>query len=388
MKKLILVICLFPALLFAQIGFESAELSELILKSRKEGKLIFLNTYTEWCEPCQEMSEYTFADLEVANFYNSKFINVQMDMEAYPGLEVAEEFKVAVFPTFLFLDGNGNIVHRGCGSMDATEFLNLGEDVLAGKGLLSEKESLYDAGERSTDFLLDYFATLEIVCLDAEKEAKRYLENVDLADLFKETPWEIFASYNWDIYSREFQYLMKHKEVFDETIGRKLVDAKLYDTFLSQYQEVFETEELHDFGMRSLLHSIKDVAFVGSDTLQAMMNLHYSEYAEDWISYAENAISLVGMSGLDDPEQLNDLAWKFYLFVDNKNQLEIASTWAKQAVDIQPEPSWIDTYASLQFKLGNRMKAIELEKKALELAIELNDDPAHYQYQLKKFSQK
>ena len=94
------------------------------------------------------------------------------------------------------------------------------------------------------------------------------------------------------------------------------------------------------------------------------------------------------MTNLEDPEQLNELAWKFYLFVDNKNQLEIASTWAQQAVDQQPEPSMIDTYASLQFKLGNEKKAVELEKRALELAQELYEDTSHYEHQLRKFEGK
>ncbi|WP_436515672.1 thioredoxin fold domain-containing protein [Ekhidna sp. To15] len=384
MKKLILLFCLVPLVLSAQIKFESSW-KEALSKSRMTGKLIFLDAYAEWCEPCKEMEAYTFTDLEVANYYNANFINVHLDMEGYPGVELAEDYSVGVFPSFLFINGNGEVVHRGCGAMDASQFLNLGEDALIDSLTLQSMEIRFDKGERSADFLIGYLELLEDACLDAERFAAGYLKNIELTKLKEETPWEVFAAYQWDIYSREFQYLLNNREVFEASIGQRIVNAKLYDTYLSQYQEVFEAEELHDYGMRALLHSFKDVSFTGADTLRLMMNLHYAEFKENWDEYAAHAVELVGMTEMSDAEQLNELAWKFYLFVENKNQLEIASSWAQQAVDKQPEPSIIDTYASLQFKLGNKKKAIELEKRALELAKELYDDISHYEYQLKKF---
>lgn len=388
MKILVLILSLVPFVLTAQIKFEEGSWEEAVKQSRLSGKLIHLSAFAEWCEPCKEMEEYTFTDLEVANYYNSNFINVLMDMEAYPGVELSEEYSVAVFPSYLFINGNGEVVHRGCGAMDATQFLHLGEDALSDSATLLSLESRYSQGERSTDFMINYLELLEDVCLDAERFASEYLRGLELNKLTEHTPWAVFAAFQWDIYSREFQYLLENRSDFEESIGQKNIDAKLYDTFLSQYQEVFEAEELHDFGMRSLLHAIEDVTFIGSDTLKLMMNLHYAEYIENWDDYATYSIELVGMNDIEDPEQLNELAWKFYLFVSNKNQLEIASSWAQQAVDKQPEPSMIDTYASLQFKLGNKKQAIELEKQALELARELYDDTSHYEYQLKKFGGK
>ena len=388
MNKLIILLCLVPFISGAQIKFETGTWEEAISKSRMTGKLIFLDAYAEWCAPCKEMEEYTFSDLEVANFYNSNFINVHMDMEDYPGVELAEEHSINVFPSLLFINGNGKVIHRTCGALDATEFLHFGEDVLADSLTMSAMEERYNKGDRSTEFMFTYLEFLETACLDAEKFAAYYLREIPLDKLTEETPWEIFSAFQWDIYSREFQYVLDNKNLFEESLGQKVVEAKLYDTYLSQYQEVFEAEELHDFGMRALLHSFKSVSFSGSDTLSVMMNLHYAEYRENWEDYAEYAIQIVGMSDIDDPEQLNELAWKFYLFVDNRSQLEIAASWAQQAVDKQPEPSIIDTYASLQFKLGNKQKAIELEKGALELASELYNDTSHYEHQLKKFQKK
>ena len=387
MKKLILLCLVIPFGLNAQIKFE-ATWDEAIAKSRMNGQIIFLNTYADWCEPCKEMEEYVFTDLEVSNHYNANFVNVNMNMDDYPGVELAEDYAIGVFPSYLFINGNGDVIHRGCGAMDASQFLQLAKDAVVDSLTLVSFEQRYDKGERTIDFMFNYLSLLEDSCLDAERFAATYLDEIKPEDLTRETPWEVFAAYQWDIYSREFQYLLENRSVYEDKLESEVVNAKLYDTYLAQYQEVFEAEELHDFGMRALLHSIENVTFVGSDTLKLMMNLHHAEFSENWSDYAGYAIELVGMTDMKDSEQLNELAWKFYLFVDNKSQLEIASSWAQEAVSEQPEPSIIDTYASLQFKLGNKKQAIELEKRALELAQELYDDTSHYEYQLKKFGGK
>lgn len=385
MQKLTYVILLFSFSLQGQIKFDTLQWKGVLDKAKTSNKLIFLDAYAVWCEPCEEMEEYVFTDLEVGNFYNKNFINFRMDMEEYPGVDLAEKYTVGVYPNFLFINGYGELVHRGCGAMDANEFLLLAETALDNEANLMSYEKKYRKGERSTDFLMNYLALLEEVCLDAERFAGNYLASLKLEELKEEPGWAVFASYNWDIYSREFQYLLKNKNAFAQAIDLEAVEAKIYDAYLAQYQEVYEAEELHGFGMRALMHSINQTNFTGADTLKSMMSLHYAEFTEDWESYAESAIDYVGMMGIDDPEELGELAWKFYLFVDDRNQLEIAASWAKAAVDELPEPSIIDTYASLQYKLGNKKKAIDLGTKALELAREFYEDTEHFEYQLKRF---
>lgn len=369
----------------AQIQFQSVSWDDAMEIARKEDKLVFVNTYTDWCEPCKVIEDYAYTDLEVGNFYNKNFINVRLDMEEYPGLEIGEKYEIGVYPTMLFINKEGQLIHRGCGSMDAAELLQLGTDAMSDSIHLQSYISRFETGDRSVDFMIDYLDLLTSICVDAERFAASYLQTVKVEELSDETPWAVFASYQWDIFSREFQYLVSNKSIFEEQVGVEPVHSKLYDTYLAQYQEVFASEELHDFGMRALMNSLKQVTFQGSDTLSLMMKVHYTEYMEDWESYAEEVIELVGMTGISNSEELSELAWKFYLYIENRNQLEIASSWAKQAVDQLPEPSIIDTYASLQYKLGNKKQAIELEKQALELARELYEDLSHYEYQLEKF---
>ncbi|MEP5611255.1 MAG: DUF255 domain-containing protein [Cyclobacteriaceae bacterium] len=368
----------------SQITFAELEWSNVLEKAKTEKKVIFLEAYASWSEPCQLLEKYTFSDLEVANFYNENFLSVRLDMEKYPGIGLAEKFDVSIYPTMLFIDSNENLLHRGCGAMEAGELLELGK-VALGESNWQTMNVRFKEGERENTFVLRYLAMMEEGCLNAEGFAQKLLAETSTEELINEGTFALIEEYQWDIYSREFEFLKKNKELFEKVLGRERVHDKIFNTYLAQYQEIYAAEELHLFGMRALLDNLEDVTFVGSDTLLTMANLHYSEITEDWESFSESAIAWVGMSGLNDEEELNELAWKFYLFVDNEEKLKLASTWAREAVDTTPSPSAIDTYASLLFKLGSKKKAIELEKQAIVMAIELQEDVAHYEHQLKTF---
>jgi thioredoxin-related protein len=388
MKKIISLALLVTSLVgYGQINFEEVEWEEALDLAKKQNKIIFLEAYATWSEPCQLLEKYTFGDLEVANFYNENFINLRLDMEQYPGIGLAEKYQISIYPSLVFLNSDGELLHRGCGAMEANEFLELGRQAM-GNGHLNSYQQRFANGERSGDFLIEYLIAMEAGCLNAEGFAQKLLSAIELEDLVNEYTYQLIEEYQWDVYSREFEHLISNQDLFEKAVGKEIIQNKIFNTFLTQYQEIYESEDLHLFGMRAFLKQLENTSFIGSDTLTTMANLHYSEIVEDWNNFSTFASQWVTMSGLDDEEEINELAWKFYLFVDDVEQLRIALEWMRQVVDTNPSPSSIDTYASLTFKLGNRKKAIELEKQAITMAIGLGEELDHYKYQLKIFQEK
>lgn len=53
---------------------------------------------------------------EVGDFYNEHFVCWKMDMETPEGALIKNKYNVRGFPTYLFLNGDGELVHRGLGS--------------------------------------------------------------------------------------------------------------------------------------------------------------------------------------------------------------------------------------------------------------------------------
>ena len=57
------------------IRFAEGSWKELLETAKKEGKLIFVDCYTEWCQPCKQMEQQVFPSKKVGKFYNEHFIN-------------------------------------------------------------------------------------------------------------------------------------------------------------------------------------------------------------------------------------------------------------------------------------------------------------------------
>ncbi len=112
------------------INFEKDSWKAILAKAKKEKKLIFLDAYTEWCRPCMMMAKDIFTLDAVADFYNENFINVSMDVEKGDGPQLIKKYKIAAYPDFLFVDGDGKIVHRGGGYQEADKFIDLGKNAV------------------------------------------------------------------------------------------------------------------------------------------------------------------------------------------------------------------------------------------------------------------
>ena len=106
----------------------------LLAKAKKENKLIFIDAYTTWCRPCIQMAKDVFTLDKVADFYNKNFINVSMDMEKGEGPELGKKYEVEAYPAFLFINGDGELVHRDGGFMEAPSFIQVGESAIRKTG--------------------------------------------------------------------------------------------------------------------------------------------------------------------------------------------------------------------------------------------------------------
>jgi thioredoxin-related protein len=109
------------------IQFETDGWEAALAKAKSENKLVFLDAYTEWCRPCIQMAKDVFTLDKVADFYNGHFINMSMDMEKGEGPALNKKYKIAAYPAFLFVDGNGKVVYQNGGYQEAKEFIGVGE---------------------------------------------------------------------------------------------------------------------------------------------------------------------------------------------------------------------------------------------------------------------
>lgn len=142
------LICIIHLILFSctmAFGFakqdtlfnEVATWNDALLKAKAEHKYIFVDCYTTWCKPCREMDREVYSDSQVVRNLQDGFVPVKLQMDStnhdnndvkkwyQDGQRVKNRYAVLAYPTYLFFDGDGNIIHKGLGFKDKNDFLKL-----------------------------------------------------------------------------------------------------------------------------------------------------------------------------------------------------------------------------------------------------------------------
>lgn len=111
------------------IQFTEGAWRDMLKKAKAENKIIFLDAYASWCGPCKMLQKYVFTDKAVGDFYNSKFINVKMDMEKGEGPALSQVYPLEAYPTLMYIDGNGKLLKKFIGAPKAHALIALGKSV-------------------------------------------------------------------------------------------------------------------------------------------------------------------------------------------------------------------------------------------------------------------
>ncbi|MES2589149.1 MAG: thioredoxin family protein [Bacteroidota bacterium] len=112
------------------IEFKTMTLEEAKKEANATGKIIFIDCYTEWCGPCKRMAATAFVDESVGKLFNSKFINLKIEMEKNAdGPELARTYSVKAYPTLIFIDGNGKLTKSVVGMQTAEQLLAVGKSI-------------------------------------------------------------------------------------------------------------------------------------------------------------------------------------------------------------------------------------------------------------------
>lgn len=111
------------------IQFNKSSFKEILALAKKEGKPVFLDISASWCGHCKRMKANVFTDSEVANYFNSKFINVAVDGEVGEGVELAKKYKISGYPTLIFLSSKGETIKQIAGYQNVKEFLETAKSI-------------------------------------------------------------------------------------------------------------------------------------------------------------------------------------------------------------------------------------------------------------------
>lgn len=367
MKKLALALFLSAAFIsagFAQDGiqFEEGNWKKILAKAANEDRLIFVDAYASWCGPCKMMARDVFTQSEVGEYYNSNFVNAKIDMEKGEGPGLARKYKVRAYPTLLFINASGELVHRAVGYQDAAAFLQLGQEAQDPSKQIASMERKFEAGERNPEFLKTYaLAAIDAMAPNANEIASAYLSTQK--DWTGPTEMQLIFQAASKLDDPYYKEILKRRKDYETFFTEPYVTSKIQRTILQS----LSAENGEDQMMAEAQTQFKKAFPKKSDAVFASFKMYYYR-ANNPKAFPQAAIDYLSTYPSEDVDELNSVAWSFYESVEDKKMLKEAVKWAERSVELESTFYNNDTLAALHYKLGHKKAAKAAALKAIELA--------------------
>ncbi|MFY1047657.1 thioredoxin family protein [Chryseobacterium sp. GP-SGM7] len=380
MKKIISGLFIFINLfIFAQeegIKFDQSSFKDLLARAKKEKKLVFIDAYAVWCGPCKMMDKNVFTQKSVGDYFNKNFVSSRIDMEKGEGREIAQKFSVRSYPTFLFLNGDGELISQNYGYMEPGLFLSMVQDVNAVNSKEGSSKERFAKGEKDPEFLINIMKLNSSSDYEfAKKASERYFENKK-----------------------------KGEEITKDEVGLLLYFLKSsedpnYKTFVAQKTEIIKflpEETYNEFNNQMVLgkvvqesideknKKINDAYFlkiaeplVGKEAAITKLNqtkLAYYEQNANFPEYEKAALDYYKNPDSFEPNELLKAAWIFSDNIKTQSSLKKAAEWAEKSV-MRSETSE-NTYilAKIYFNLGSRDLAKNFAEQSKNIATQSGKD--------------
>lgn len=368
MKKIfsmLVVMALCINLMAQGMNFSEDSWESILAKAKAENKIVFVDAYAVWCGPCKWMDANVFPDTKVGAFYNSNFINAKIDMEKGEGIALAKKYKVRAYPTFLFINGDGELVHRGVGGRPAEDFIALGESANDPTMQLLGLEKQYNAGERGGEFMTRYAAALQDGGMDVSTVSDEYLSSLTGYD--DQEVMSFIYETTAKPTQKGFEIMADNLEAYYEEFGKDKVQQKIDYTLKRAYFN----------NMDKMISSYEK--YFGNDAAEmtAMYKMEFYMYArseEEKAKFFDAAVAYFDNYESDNWNLYNSAAWHIYETSEEEAELMKACSWAEKSVAMESNFANMDTMAAVCYKLGKKRKAKKWAKKAIEAAEESGDD--------------
>lgn len=413
MKKTALLLLLIYAhtLLIAQNNtsiqwIKAKDFETVMNEAKKLNKIIFIDYYATWCQPCKKMDQQVFADPDVANFINERFISVKVQMDKtnqddslvkswYPEADrMGSDYNISSVPTYLFFSPGGDLIGKFAGYQDSEKFLSIAHDVYDPQknpfvlferfrnGILPMKNY------RQLAMQLRAVAQPEKANEVARAYKTDFLLKLPKDSLLKKENIGFLAEFAdaIDLNDGVFKLLYNSPARIDSLLGRPGSSKSLTDFLITtkginpQISKIVENNDRADFKEVTERFS-RQFKKTNIEKLVYEAAFVHFYLKKDWQKTAHWYIEKTQKFGLDTSDAyktaiLNQTVWDvFFLNIENPQMLEVAAGWIRTTlypldIDKIISPNVIpriDTYANLLHKLGKTKLAIEWQEKAIEL---------------------
>jgi thioredoxin-related protein len=377
---ILFLLSFFSSLAQESIYFKEIGSLEMERISKEKRKYTFIYFTNPGCAPCKVMEKTVYVNPSVFSLYNKEFVNIKADCrkEKPEALLLQERYKVVAFPTLLFIDTLGNVIHKKVGFADAKKMIELVEQA-KGSENLANWQKRYSKGEISlklVESLLEYedkplvFIEENYVC-KAQEVLDKYFASIKTQEFAEKKNWELIKKYVANPNSNVFEYVAKNQNEFIKKFGEKEVNIKIYETY---FDYVSGNTSLNRWkkAMQELQRSEVKQAKAVLEYRRLQSEFSVLSKQSKWEEFVKQADPFISeYYYLINKYQLND--WVNAVLktdIKNKTILCMMQLWMENLLS-DPKIDDYDlyvTHAEIYFQLGKKVIAQKKLLKGIELA--------------------
>lgn len=355
----------------SEIEFSTNDWQAILKKAKTENKLVFLDAYASWCGPCKWMSKNVFTDPQVAGYMNETFVNAKIDMEKGEGPDLAKRYGVKAYPTFLIINGDGEMVHQFCGSSPVDKFMARVKTGLDPEKRLSAVSARVEEKGASPQEMKEYLTLLDDACMDYLPAYKDFLANIPGTKFREDAYFQLAEAFPPPMGYEAFDYILGVRDALGQKFGEETVSKIIDQSIRKTLYDALRHEEEGNY--EQVRNEVRGLVYE-TEPIILRTDLIYYERAEEWENYFNSAFTLIEKYGPVEANLLNSIAWTIYENIDNEKQLAYGVQWAEQSVNLDSRYYNHDTLAALLFKQGNNEEALAVAQTAITLAKENDED--------------
>ena len=241
-----------------QVDFQKLSWQEAKAKAKAEGKDIFVDIYTTWCGPCKKMTKEVFSQQSVGDYMNHNFIALSLDAEKEAGHGFFKLFKASAYPTYYWLDADGNLYDTQSGFFPADEFIKLSKRALQSKfpRQYADGRAKWQQGERSMEFVKHFlFDVMNKIYPDSVRPyLNQYLGGLTEKELATAEIGQILQAFTYTIRRDSvWQTLVTYNDVYQKLLGNNF-GKKMYMNLI-RVPLISSTEEVEEYNkQRAILN--------------------------------------------------------------------------------------------------------------------------------------
>jgi tetratricopeptide (TPR) repeat protein len=319
------------------------------------------------------MDKHVFTEKAVGEYFSKNFISVKLDMEKGEGKDIAVKYNVNAFPTYLFFDDEGSLVHRFTSARTKGDFINLSGKALNPESQFVTMIAKYEKGNKNENLLFDlsYSAVNALSYGETAEFAHEYLNTQN--NWLTERNLKFIADFTFNESDTLFGFMKRNREAFMGAVGLEKYDSVL---FWSVYNGI--SRKLGD-GSRPTPDQLPELFAKANeyfekvlpelkDRLMAIYSLDHYRMTKQWIKFAEAATQYLSKKIITNPSQVNQVAWTVGNHVDDEQFLRNALDWVNDSKSIKETADNTYILALLYSKLDEKEMAIQYAKRSIDIA--------------------